>query len=44
MIWVGKKRGRGHNSATGHGAAIGLAAGKVVSYSTRCVEYVAITN
>ena len=34
MGW--QKRGRGHNSATGHGAAMGLAAGKVVSYSTRC--------
>ena len=34
MGW--RKRRRGHNSATGHGAAMGLATGKVVSYSTRC--------
>ena len=34
MGW--QKRRRGHNSATGHGAAMGLATGKVVSYSTRC--------
>ena len=34
MGW--QKRGRGHNSSTGHGAAMGLATGKVVSYSTRC--------
>ena len=26
----------GHNSATGHGAAMGLATGKILSYSTRC--------
>ena len=34
MGW--QKRGRGYNSSTGHGAAMGLATGKVVSYSTRC--------
>ena len=34
MGW--QKRGRGHNSTTGHGAAMGLATGKVLSYSTRC--------
>ena len=34
MGW--QKRGRGHNSLTGHGAAMGLTTGKVVSYSTRC--------
>ena len=34
MGW--QKRGRGHNSSTGHGAAMGLTTGKVVSYSTRC--------
>lgn len=34
MGW--QKRGRGHNSLTGHGAAMGLNTGKVVSYSTRC--------
>ncbi|XP_068739280.1 uncharacterized protein [Montipora capricornis] len=34
MGW--QKRGRGHNSSTGHGAAMGLATGKVVGYSTRC--------
>ena len=34
MGW--QKRGMGHNSSTGHGAAMGLATGKVVSYSTRC--------
>ena len=34
MGW--QKRGRGHNSSTGHGAAMGLTRGKVVSYSTRC--------
>ena len=33
MGW--QKRGRGYNSSTGHGAAMGLATGKVVSYSTR---------
>ena len=33
MGW--QKRGRGHNSSTRHGAAMGLATGKVVSYSTR---------
>ena len=34
MGW--QKRGRGYNSLTGHGAAMRLATGKVVSYSTRC--------
>ena len=34
MGW--QKRGRGHNSSTGHGAAMGLATGKVLSYSNRC--------
>ena len=34
MGW--QKRGRGHNSATGQGAAMGLATGKVVTYSTKC--------
>ena len=34
MGW--QKRGRGHNSLTGHRAAMGLTSGKVVSYSTRC--------
>ena len=34
MGW--QKRGRRHNSSTGHGAAMGLTTGKVVSYSTRC--------
>ena len=34
MGW--QKRGRGHNSSTSHGAAMGLTTGKVVSYSTRC--------
>ena len=34
MGW--KKRGRGHNSATGQGAAMGLATGKVLTYSTKC--------
>ena len=34
MGW--QKRGRGNNSSTGHGAAMGLGTGKVVSYSTRC--------
>ena len=34
MGW--QKRGRVYNSSTGHGAAMGLATGKVVSYSTRC--------
>ena len=33
MGW--QKRGRGHNSSTGHGAAMGLTSGKVVSYSSR---------
>ena len=43
MAW--QKRGRGHNSAsTGHGAAMGLAAGKVVSYSTRCKSCRVCTN
>ena len=42
MCW--QKRGRGHFSATGHGAAMGLVTRKFVSYSTRCVEYVSITN
>ena len=34
MGW--QKRRRGHNSATCHGAAMGLATGKSLSYSTRC--------
>ena len=34
MGW--QKRGREHNSATGHGAAMGPATGKNLSYSTRC--------
>ena len=35
MIWVGKKRGKGHNSLTGQGTAMGLATGNVLSYATR---------
>ena len=34
MGW--QKRGKGHNSLTGHGTAMGLVTGKVLSYSTRC--------
>jgi hypothetical protein len=34
MGW--QKRGKGHNSNTGHGAAMGLVTGKVLAYSTRC--------
>ena len=34
MGW--QKRGKGHNSSTGHGAAMGLATGKVMDYATRC--------
>ena len=37
MGW--QKRGRGHNSSTGHGAAMGLTAGKFVIYSIRCKTY-----
>ena len=42
MGW--QKRGRGHNSSTGHGAAMGLATGKVLSYSTRCKTCRVCTN
>ena len=34
MGW--QKRGKGHNSSTGHGAVMGLTTGKVMDYSTRC--------
>ena len=34
MGW--QKWGRGYNSSTGHGAAMGLATGNVVSFTTRC--------
>jgi len=34
MGW--QKRGKGHNSLTGHGMAVGLLTGKVLSYATRC--------
>ena len=34
MGW--QKRGKGHNSLTGHGTVMGLVTGKVLSYSTRC--------
>ena len=34
MGWT--KRGRRHNSLTGHGASMGLKTGKVLSYATRC--------
>ena len=34
MGW--QKRGKGNNSSTGHGAAMGLATGKVMDYATRC--------
>lgn len=34
MGWT--KRGKGHNSHTGHGASMGLKTGKVLSYATRC--------
>ena len=34
MGW--QKRGKGHNSLTGHGVTMGLATGKVLSYATRC--------
>ena len=30
-----QKRGKGHNSLTGDGAAMGLVTGKVLSYATR---------
>ena len=33
MGW--QKRGKGHNSSTGHGAAMGLATGKVMDCATR---------
>ena len=42
MGW--QKRGRGHNSSTSHGAAMGLATGKVLSYSTRCKTCRVCTN
>ena len=31
-----QKRGKGHNSSTGHGAVMGLTTGKAMEYSTRC--------
>ena len=31
-----QKRGKGHNSLTGHGTVMGLVTGKVLSYATRC--------
>ena len=34
MGWT--KRGKGHNSLIGHGATMGLATGKVLSYATTC--------
>ncbi|CAB3997189.1 Hypothetical predicted protein, partial [Paramuricea clavata] len=34
MGW--QKRGKGHNSTTGHGAVMGLCTGKVMDYATRC--------
>ena len=34
MGW--KKRGKGHNSLTGHGAVMGPVTGKVLSFATRC--------
>ena len=34
MGW--QKRGKGHNSLTGQGAAMGLGTGKVLAYATRC--------
>ena len=34
MGW--QRRGKGHNSLTGHGTAMGLVTGKVLSYATRC--------
>ena len=34
MGW--QKRGKGHNSLTGQGAAMGLQTGKVLAYATRC--------
>lgn len=30
------KRGKGHNSSTGHGAVMGLTTGKVMDCATRC--------
>lgn len=40
MGW--QKRGKGHNSSTGHGAVMGLKTGKVMDYTTRtkAVEFV----
>ena len=34
MCW--QKRGKGHNSLTGQSTAMGLKAGKVLAYATRC--------
>ena len=34
MGW--QKRGKGHNSLTGQGAAMGIATGKILSYATKC--------
>ena len=34
MGW--QKRGKGHNSSTGHGAVMGVTTGKVMDYATRC--------
>lgn len=34
MGW--QKRGKGHNSLTGHGAAMSLTTGNVLAYATRC--------
>ena len=34
MGW--QKRGKGHNSLTGHGTAMGLNTGNVLAYATRC--------
>ena len=36
MGW--QKRGKGHNSLTGHGTAMGLVTGKVLSYATRYIH------
>ena len=36
MGW--QKRGKGHNSLTGQGAAMGLTTGNVLAYSTRCKQ------
>ena len=34
MRW--QKRGKAHNSSTGHGAVLGVSTGKVLDFATRC--------